>query len=165
MSLPVNKVEAAGLQTIDLAQLLPLPPIAGLDLAMFLEEGLLLREKPFRAALAAHLWNQYQGQLVAIFVSTEAIVPPWAYLLVGMYLAPHVVYYGVGQVEEVATQYRLLEIEKLNAEQFRGVRLLLKGCADVPPAVITAFFRKVMPVARLVFYGEACSSVPVYKAK
>lgn len=165
MSLPANKVEAAGLQTIDLTQLLPLPSTTALDLAGFLEEGLLLREKPFRTALAAHPWSQYQGQVVAIFVSTEAIIPPWAYLLAGMYLAPYAVYYGVGSAEEVSTQYRLLQIEKLDIERFRGARLLLKGCAEISPTVLTAFFRRVMPVARLVFYGEACSSVPVYKAK
>lgn len=165
MEAPVNKVEAAGLVTIDLEKLLPVPPIMALDIAQFLEEGLLLREKTFRALLKTHDWSAYAGKVVAIFVSTDAIVPPWAYLLVGMYLAPHAVYYGVGTAEEVRDLYRLTLLERLDLEAFRDKRLLLRGCASISERVMTEFFRRVMPIAQLVFYGEACSSVPVYKRR
>ncbi|MCS7162056.1 MAG: DUF2480 family protein [Bacteroidia bacterium] len=165
MEAPLNRVEAAGLRTIDLTQLLPLPPVRPLDLAQFLEEGLVLREKAFRTALAQHDWKAYQDALVPIFVSTEAIVPPWAFLLVGMYLAPYARYYGVGPPEAVIERYQLLQFQELPLEPFRDQKILLKGCANLSPAILTEFFRRVMPVARLVFYGEACSSVPIYKRK
>ncbi|MCS6895716.1 MAG: DUF2480 family protein [Bacteroidia bacterium] len=165
MEAPVNKVEAAGLLTLDLGKLLPIPEVAQLDLAQFLEEGLLLREKPFRAALRSHDWQVYTGKLVVIALSTDAIIPPWAYLLVGMYLQSHAVYYGVGSEDEVIKQYQLALMDTLDWEAFRDKKILLKGCASISPAVMTEFFRRAMPIAQLIFYGEACSSVPVYKRK
>lgn len=165
MEAPLNRVEAAGLLTVDLEKLLPLPPLGEIDLAQFMEEGLLLREKSFRAALKAHDWSQYAGQAVAIYVSTDAIVPPWAYLLVGMYLAPYAVYYAVCPPEELLERYQLMQLAALDLAPFQEKKILLKGCATVSPAVLTEFFRRVMPVAHLVFYGEACSSVPIYKRK
>lgn len=165
MEVPVNRVEAAGLVTVDVEKLLPLPPLKNIDIAQFLEEGLLLREKPFRAALKVHDWTLYEGSAVALHLSTEAIVPPWAFLLIGMYLAPHAAYYTVCSPPELADRYRFYLLEKINWESFRDKKILLKGCASVSPAVLTEFFRRVLPLAQLVFYGEACSSVPIYKRK
>lgn len=159
----LNKVEAARLFTLDLEKLLPLPPLGTFDIATFLEEGLLLREKPFRQALEKHDWTSYEGCAVAIHTSTEAIVPPWAYLLVGKYLASYAVYYAVCRPEELPDRYRLDRLEKLDWTAYTGKRLLLRGCSSVSPAVLTEFFRRAMPFAQLIFYGEACSSVPVYK--
>lgn len=165
MEAAINRVEAAGLLTIDLEKLLPVPPCKDIDLATFMEEGYLLREKPFRAALKAHDWSQYAGAAVAIWVSTDAIVPPWAYLLVGMHLAPYAAFYAVTPPEALRERYLLHALAQLDYAPYQDQKLLLKGCASVPPAVLTEFFRRVMPVAHLVFYGEACSSVPVYKHK
>ncbi len=160
---PLNKVEAAGLLTIDLEKLLPLPPLQAFDIAAFLEEGLLLREKPFRQALEKHDWKAYTGCAVAIYTSTDAIIPPWAYLLIGKYLTPYAAYYAVCRPEELPDRYRLDHMEKLDWAAYTHKRLLLRGCASVSPAVLTEFFRRAMPYAQLIFYGEACSSVPLYK--
>lgn len=130
-----------------------------------MEEGYLLREKPFREALRTHDWTQYTGAAVAIWVSTDAIVPPWAYLLVGMYLAPYASFYAAATPEALPDLYRLQALERLEYERFRDKKVLLRGCASVSPEVLVEFFRRVMPVAHLVFYGEACSSVPIYKRK
>ncbi|MCX8112382.1 MAG: DUF2480 family protein [Bacteroidia bacterium] len=165
MEAPINRVEAAGLLTVDLGRLLPSPPVVEIDMANFLEEGLLLREKVFRAALKAHDWSIYEGKVVAIRLSTEAIVPPWAYLLIGMYLAPHAVYYGVGDKASVAERYQMLLLETIDWESFRDKKILLRGCTSISATIMTEFFRRVMPIAQLVFYGEACSSVPIYKRR
>lgn len=165
MDRPANRVAAAGLIPIDLEALLPLPPLAALDLAAFLEEGLLLREKPFRQALTQYDWSTFDGKAVALYVSTDAIIPPWAYLLVGHYLAEHAVYYAVCAPDQLALQYRLEKLGEVDFSQFAGKRLLLKGCAANAPEILAAFFRRAYPYARLIFYGEACSSVPIYKRK
>ncbi|MCX7606000.1 MAG: DUF2480 family protein [Bacteroidia bacterium] len=165
MATPVNRVEAAELLTIDLEKLLSVPPVRPLDLAQFLEEGLILREQPFRKALKSHTWEAYAGALVPIYLSTDAIIPPWAFLLVGMYLSPHATYYAVVSPEEIRDLYRLHLLEHVDWDSYRDKKILLKGCTSISPMVMTEFFRRVMPVAHLVFYGEACSSVPVYKRK
>jgi len=160
---PLNKVEAAGLLTIDLEKLLPLPPLQAFDIAAFLEEGLLLREKPFRQALEEHDWTAYTGCAVAIYTRTDAIIPPWAYLLVGKHLTPYAVYYAMCRPEELPDRYRLDRLEQLDWAAYTDKRRLLRGCASISPVVLTEFFRRALPYARLIFYGEACSSVPLYK--
>ncbi|MCS7189639.1 MAG: DUF2480 family protein [Bacteroidia bacterium] len=163
MEIPVNRVAKAGLKTIDLEGILSPPPLKALDLAQFLEEGLLLREKTFRAALKDYNWAEFDGAAVAIYVSTEAIIPPWAYLLAGMYLAPHAVFYAVTTPTQLKEMYQLHALEKLDWQQFRDSKVLIKGCSSISPTVMTEFFRRLQPLAYSIFYGEACSSVPIYK--
>ena len=46
-----NRVDESGLIALDLDQLAPKANIRSLDLSAYLEQGLILREKPFRAAM------------------------------------------------------------------------------------------------------------------
>src|SRR5690625_5630813 len=50
-----------------------------------LYEGLILREKQFRELLKEHDWEQYKDHYVAVYCSTDAIIPKWAYMLVVQY--------------------------------------------------------------------------------
>ena len=163
MEFPRSRVAESGLLTIDLEALLPIAPTKGLDLANYLEGGLILREKPFRAALESTDWSEYEGKLVAIYCSADAIIPPWAYLLVGKYLSGVAQYYAFCRPEEVVERYQLAQLSEIDFSQYAGKRLLLRGCAQVSPAVMVEFFRRAQPYAQLIFYGEACSSVPIYK--
>jgi hypothetical protein len=163
MEVPHSRVAESGLLTIDLEALLPIAPTKGFDLANYLEGGLILREKPFRAALESTDWSEYEGKLVAIYCSADAIIPPWAYLLVGKYLSGVARYYAFCRPEEVVERYRLAQLSEIDFSQYAGKRLLLRGCAQVSPALMVEFFRRAQPYAQLIFYGEACSSVPIYK--
>jgi hypothetical protein len=163
MEVPCSRVAESGLLTIDLEALLPIAPSRRFDLANYLEGGLILREKPFRVALESTDWSEYEGKLVAIYCSADAIIPPWAYLLVGKYLSGVAQYYAFCRPEEVVERYQLAQLSEIDFSQYAGKRLLLRGCAQVSPAVMVEFFRRAQPYAQLIFYGEACSSVPVYK--
>ena len=153
----------SGLLTIDLEALLSGGAVKDFDIAKYLEEGVLLREKPFRAALESTDWSVYQDALVAIHCSVDAIIPPWAYLLVAKYLSGVSQYYAYCRPEEIRERYQLFQLAQMDFTQYTGKRLLLKGCAQVSLAVMVEFFRRAQPYAQLIFYGEACSSVPVYK--
>jgi hypothetical protein len=61
MEVPRSRVAESGLLTIDLEALLPIAPTKGFDLANHLEGGLILREKPFRAALEEHRLVRVSG--------------------------------------------------------------------------------------------------------
>ena len=71
----INKVANSSLEVFDLEDYYPVGKRTSVDIAQWLEEGILLKEKNFRAALTNHDWQQYQGQLVAIDCSTDAIIP------------------------------------------------------------------------------------------
>lgn len=74
----VNRVAESALITFDLEKLYQIGNRQTIDLSQWLEQGLLLKEKEFRAQLKAHDWSAYQDQFIALHCSTEAILPAWA---------------------------------------------------------------------------------------
>ena len=93
-----NRVANSALETFNLEDHYPIGQRTTLDLSQWLHEGFILREKDFRAALKAHDWSQYQGQHLALFCSTDAIIPAWAYILVTAQLGPFVSSVVVGDL-------------------------------------------------------------------
>ena len=63
-----NKVKESGLVQLDLAHYKPKYNLVGLDLAGQLWQGLVLKEKDFRAWIKTHDWKQYLGSAVYIFL-------------------------------------------------------------------------------------------------
>jgi hypothetical protein len=55
----------------------------------------------------------------------------------------------------------------LDSQNYQGKPLIIKGCSDpsVPQSAYIGLIRKLQPIAKSLFFGEACSSVPLYKAK
>ena len=84
----VNRVAKSPLITLDFEEFYPEGKRQELDISQWLFEGLILREKEFRAALKDHNWDQYKDTYVAINCSSDAIFPSWAILLVTSYLEP-----------------------------------------------------------------------------
>src|SRR6266498_5150388 len=84
----INKVSESGLITLDLEQYYPKEETVLFDLKGYLYMGLILKEKDFREALKSLEWEIYRNKYVGIVCSTDAIIPPWAYMLVASYLEP-----------------------------------------------------------------------------
>ncbi|RYY39795.1 MAG: DUF2480 family protein [Chitinophagaceae bacterium] len=163
----VNKVAAAGLLSLDLEQFLPQAPVAVFDLKDHLFMGLILKEKDFREALKAKDWSAFEGKYVAITCSVDAIIPVWAYMLAASYLQPVAREVLVGTEEELQKHIILKNIDAVNAAEYEGQRVVVKGCGDVAiePYAYAAITQKLLPVAKSVMYGEPCSTVPVYKKR
>lgn len=162
----VNRVANSGLITIKLEDFFPEAPIAQFDIKDYLFKGLMLKEKEFRAELKAHDWSQYEGKVLTIFCSSDAIVPVWAYMLVGSYATPFVADIFQGTAADFYTAYYRQVIDQLDIEPYEDKRLVIKGCSDhpVPPSAYMNLTRKLRPIAKSIMYGEPCSTVPVYKA-
>lgn len=163
----INKVEQSGLITIELNQLLSNRARIAFDLKEWLYEGLILREKDFREGLAAHDWSQYRDAYVCVHCSADAIVPIWAYMLVAGYLegvAAGVFFSAPEEVENMITQR---EISNLDTAKYKDQRVIVKGCSDLkaPEAAYMAITMKLQPVVKSLMFGEACSTVPVFKRK
>ena len=77
----INKVAASGLVTIDLEETYPSGERVELDIAPVLWQGLALREKEYRDWIAQQDWKSYSGKHVAFFCSADAIIQPWAFML------------------------------------------------------------------------------------
>ena len=163
----VNKVAESGIITIDLEDFYPKEPIIGIDIKDWLFMDMLLKEKPFRASLKNNNWSVYQDRLVAIYCSTDAIIPRWAYMLLATYLAPVAAGIFIGTPDEMAMQLILNQIQVMDPDPYKDKRIILKGCGmkDVNAAVYFAMTNRLLPYVQSIMYGEACSSVPVYKRK
>jgi hypothetical protein len=162
-----NKVAESGLITINLEQYYPEHQPLAFDLKNFLFMEMLLREKDFRETLDQHDWSVYGGQDVAVFCSTDAIVPMWAYMLVASKLSGIARSIISGTTEEAIKQIFIENIRQVNAATFEGKRVVVKGCGDrpVPDYAYAEISIKLLPVVKSLMYGEPCSTVPVYKRK
>ncbi|MEM1323796.1 MAG: DUF2480 family protein [Bacteroidota bacterium] len=161
----VNRVAASGLITINLENFFPSEELALFDIKDYLYMELILKEKDFRAALKAHDWSQYEGKSLAIYCSTDAIVPVWAYMLVTAYAEPFAASIFQGDAESFYRVAFYRALEQIDASQYDGKRIVIKGCSDkpVPPAAYVELTRQLRPYAQSIMYGEPCSTVPIFK--
>ena len=161
----VNKVAESGLITIDPASYVPATRILVFDLKDHLFMGLILKEKDFRETLKQHDWEQYRGAVVAVTCSVDAVIPVWAYMLLGSYLQPVAEQIVMGTETEAAKQLFLQNLGATDLEPFRDQRVVIKGCGDVAIGdfVYLELTRLLRPLVRSIMYGEPCSTVPVYK--
>jgi hypothetical protein len=164
----INKVAESGLVTVDLEKYLPAKEeLIVFDLKDFLFMGMILKEKDFREALKQQDWEEYRNKSVAITCSADAIIPVWAYMLVTSYLQPVAKETMVGNEKEMLKATILKNISSINAAEFEGKRVVLKGCGETPidDFAYAEATRVLLPVAKSIMYGEPCSTVPVYKKK
>ena len=163
----VNKVAQSGLITFDLATLKAKGEKVMLDIKDYLFQGLILREKDFRAFIKEHDWSQYKDKDIAIICSTDAVIPTWAYMLLANRLEPYANDVVFGDLQTLETVLFREAISGLDMEQFRDERVIIKGCGDIhiPESAFIYFTTQLSKVAKSIMYGEACSSVPVFKRK
>lgn len=163
----VNRVAQSKLITFNLEDYYPQGKRVVLDIKDWLHEGCILKEKEFRAEIANHDWKKYNTSYVAIGCSTDAIVPGWAFMLIASKLQPYCKMCVVGNLEELETSIYLSIIENLETSSFKDQMVIIKGCSNkpVPPNAYVWITAKIQAVAKSVMYGEACSSVPLFKRK
>ena len=167
MSEIVNRVAQSKLITFDLEDYYPKGERVLLDISSWLYEGIILREKEFRQAVDAHDWSAYSGKYVAITCSTDAIIPGWAYMLITSTLQPYADKIVQGDLTDLETQLYAEVIRDLDVKPFKDKPVIIKGCSNkpVPPNAYIWATEKIQAVASKVMYGEACSSVPIYRRK
>jgi hypothetical protein len=163
----INKVAESGLITIDLEKYFPTEEVVPFDIKNFLFMEMLLKEKDFRMALDQQDWSQYNGKKVALFCSTDAIIPMWAYMLVVSKLTGIAKDIHFGNEEEVLKEEIIDNIQHVDAQEYEGKRVVVKGCGDrpIPEYAYIEISKKLIPVVKSMMYGEPCSTVPVYKKK
>lgn len=163
----INKVTNSVLVTIDLEELYPNVERVVFDIKGLLIEELLLREKDFREYVKTHDWTQYKDKAVAVFCSSEAIIPRWAWMLLVSAIEPYAkkIVFGNAETLEEALFHDL--ITSLNIEEYREQRVVIKGCSHkpVPVSAYVELTSRLRPIVKSIMYGEPCSTVPVYKRK
>ncbi|PJB13201.1 MAG: hypothetical protein CO119_02595 [Flavobacteriales bacterium CG_4_9_14_3_um_filter_40_17] len=163
----INRVTNSKLLTIDLEDYYVEGKRFLLDISKWLDEGLVLREKKFRETVGSNDWVVFKDGLVALHCSTDAIVPVWAYMLVSSKLSGIAAKTTLGTLEDLERELFIDQISRLNLSDYKDKNVIIKGCSKkpVPDFAYVLMTQKLELIAKAVLYGEACSSVPIFKKK
>lgn len=163
----INKVANSSLQVFDLEDYYVSGIRTQLDISQWLYEGFLLKEKDFREALKNHDWSQYQNHFVSINCSSEAILPAWASILVTTYLSLFAKKVVLGTTIDMETYLYQEVLSNIDYSVYKDKPVILKGCSKkpVPETAYVMAMQQLQPIAKSIMYGEACSAVPLYKAR
>lgn len=163
----INRVASSALEDLNLEDYYPREEIAVFDLKSYLFMELILKEKDFREALHNTDWSVYQGKIVGVTCSADAVIPMWAYMLVGSYLQPIATDVIFGNADTALKEVFLKKISSIDVSRYQDKRVVVKGCGDLPVGeyAYLEITRKLRPVTKSIMYGEACSTVPIFKKK
>ena len=161
----INRVANSKVKVIDLEDYYPEGQRIAFDIKDWLLEGLVLKEKDFRTFVAEHDWTQYQNCYVGLYCSTEAIIPDWAYMLIALQLQDIAKLTVMGSLEHLETVLYTTIINDLDPNDYKDAPVIIKGCSKkpVPSNALLLLSQKLKPVAKSIMFGEACSTVPLYK--
>ena len=163
----INRVSNSKLKTFDLEEIYPEGQRVLFDIKDWLYQELILKETDFRASVKNHDWSQYRNSFVAINCSVDAIIPSWAFMLVASELIPFANKVVIGDLELLETAIYQELISFLDFKEFENVPVIIKGCANkpIPNSAYAFLIEKLQPIAKSIMFGEACSTVPLFKSK
>jgi hypothetical protein len=104
---------------------------------------------------------------VALTCSTDAIIPSWAFMLVTTELVPFAKKIIIGNLKELETSIFQDFISQLPTDSYKDKPIIIKGCSEkpIPETAYTQLITKLVPVVKSIMYGEACSTVPLFRSK
>jgi hypothetical protein len=161
----VNRVANSKLKTIDLEDFYPKGERTVIDIKNWLFHEQILKETDFREHLKNHEWSQYKNHFIALTCSSDAIIPSWAYMLITTYVSPFAKKIVAGNLAALETSIFQELIANFNVEEFVGKPVIIKGCSSkpIPETAYIQLIEKLQPVVKSIMFGEACSTVPLYK--
>jgi hypothetical protein len=163
----INRVSKSKLKTFDLEEIYPEGKRVLFDVKDWLFQELILKETDFRESVMNHDWSQYKKSFVAVNCSVDAIIPSWALMLVASELMPFANKVVIGDLELLETAVYQELISFLDFKEFANLPVIIKGCANkpIPNSAYAFLIEKLQPIAKSIMFGEACSTVPLYKSK
>lgn len=160
-----NKIAQKNVEVFDMEKYYPKAgDIVEFDIKPYLFKELILKEDDFRQSIESIDWSSYANKEVIVFCSNKAIIPIWAFMIIAARLSA--VDAGVHAQRDHIEETILIErLKKIDLSPFKDERVIIKGCSNknLSPLAymsITALFR---PVAKAISFGEACSTVPIYR--
>lgn len=161
----VNRVANSGLITLDLEEWLPKGPFHTIDLKDILWQGLILRENDLKEYLDTLDYSQFKGSFLNVHCSEDVILPQWLYTMLSSRFTPHVSRIVWGSKNELYNALLQDHISQLDLSAYTDQRIIIKGCSnfELDPQVYINLVNKIQPVVKSLMYGEACSTVPIYK--
>ena len=161
----INRVANSGIITFDLEAYYPEGERVLYDIKDNLWQGMALKEKAFRDFVKQHDWSTYKDKYVALTCTVDAIVPTWAYMLLTTRLQAFAKRVVLGDLHTLETILFEEAISRIEPKDFQDARVVIKGCSDkaVPASAYVKLTEMLIPYAKVIMYGEPCSTVPLWK--
>ena len=88
-------------------------------------------------------------------------------MLIATYASPFAKKIVIGNLNDLETSIFQEIIANLNIEEFKDKPVIIKGCAHkpIPETAYIQLIEKLQPVVKTIMFGEACSTVPLFKRK
>ena len=88
-------------------------------------------------------------------------------MLITLHLKPYAKKVVLGDLEALETAVYQDIITGLDVSDFKDKPVIIKGCSKkpVPSSAYVMITDRLMPIARSIMFGEACSAVPLFKKK
>lgn len=165
MSEITNRVANSPIVTIDLETFYEKGERVLFDLEPLLYQGIVVKEKEFRQQVKELDTSVYRDKLVGVHCSVDAIIPTWAYMLVVVRLEEVAREVVIGDLKVLEVHLMAKALRKLDVKEFQDKPVVVKGCSKlpVPDYAYGELVSLILPVAKSLMFGEACSTVPVYK--
>ena len=163
----INRVADSKLKTFDLEEIYPDGKRVLFDVKNWLFQDIVLKEKDFREYVKNHDWSQYKNCFVAVTCSIDVIIPSWAFMLVASELTAFANKVVIGSLETLETSIYQELLSFLDYSDFIDVPVIIKGCSNkpIPDSAYAFLIAKLQPISRSIMFGEACSTVPLFKRK
>ena len=161
----INRVANSKIITIDLEDYYPKGKRHLLDIKNWLYKGLVLKEKEFRSSVENFGWDRFNDGYVAVICSSGAIIPTWAYLLIATKLKDNCIINIVGDLDYLENCIFSDIVNSIDLSKFDDKLVVIKGCSKkkIPLNAYSQLINRLKPVAKRIMFGEACSTVPLYK--
>tara|TARA_B100001287_G_C22641796_1_gene510538 strand:+ start:488 stop:1000 length:513 start_codon:yes stop_codon:yes gene_type:complete len=161
----INKVSRIPIHNIDISSFIPKKRRVVFDIKQWLKNDLILIEKEFRNKIKEFNWDIYSDKLVSIQCSNDAIIPDWAFILVSSKLKEHKVTNFIGSLESMEEYLIYNSISKHDFSAYENKTIIIQGCSNefIPKSCYSLLIEKLQPIVKKILFGEACSSVAIFK--
>jgi hypothetical protein len=159
----INKAEASGIIALDLLDYKPTVDIVEFDIRDHLFMGMIVKEKEFKESIAAVDFSVYNEKAVGIICSTDAIIPPWVYMLVMEKLAPYAVYADLNNAEAVLLDLWKRRLTYADLKHYKNQKVVVRARADHDPALYLLAAGLLKPMVKTLMYGEIGMPKVIFK--
>ena len=90
---------------------------------------------------------------------------PGPNMLISLHLSPIAKDITYGSLEELETFIYNKVIDSIDLEEYKNKPVIIKGCSNkkIPENAFVQLTQKLRPIVNSIMFGEACSSVPLFK--
>ncbi|MCE4063568.1 DUF2480 family protein [Chryseobacterium gleum] len=150
----INKAKASGIIAFDLSDYKPTTEIVELDIKDHLFMGMIVKEKEFKESIAEVDYSVYDEKAVGIICSTEAIVPPWAYMMIMEKLFPYASYVDLNNAETILLDLWKRRLIYADLKQYRNQKVVVRANAGHDPSLYLLAAGLLKPLVKTLMYGE-----------